>query len=135
MPLMAILAMTAVMAHAETGASDRILLSRTHAHSGPSKLELLCPAGTTSSCEVRRYLNGAVVAESAVTRAKSTQIFKDFLDSPAGTQKSEQTPGQTIHWEVAYGAQHASGGIVRSEKLARPVVSLEAELLALVRKR
>ncbi len=136
MSLLAILAIQiAAAAQGQPATDGRVVLYRTHAHSGPSRLELACPPAPTPTCEARRYLNGAVVAEATVARAKSEQIFKDFLATPVGRKKSAAPPGQTVHWELIYGNEQASGGIVRSEKLARPVISLEAELLALVRQR
>ncbi|MBI3556934.1 MAG: hypothetical protein HY074_11775 [Deltaproteobacteria bacterium] len=128
------LALTPI-AHAEPVLGEHISLSRTHAHSGATRLELACPQKASSSCEARRYVNGEVVAENKVTRAKGEQIFSDFMVAGVNPTISQGGTGQFVHWDVTHGAQHASGGIERTEKLARPVVSLEAELLALVRKR
>ena len=125
----------ATLAHAETQPSDHIYVTRTHPHSGPTRLELSCPAAKDKSCEIRRTVNGSVVAEEKVERARSEPIFKEFLGSAPGTSDIEKNIGRFVQWDVAFGTRHVSGGIARSGKLARPVVSLEAELLALVRKR
>ena len=136
MPIFSFVAvMTVAFAQADTFPGHHILLSRTHPNSGRTRLELACPAAKTAGCTVRRYVSGGVVAEETVERAKSEGIFKEFLNSTNTAAKTETGSGHFVRWDVAYGARLVSGAITRGEKLARPVISLEAELLALVRKR